>query len=239
MHEKLFWNSDMPATTLPANQAPNVAPPLATPGQLGFFYRIGLTARRIFPAIADLASNEVYVLASAIAFNALLALYPFLLLVLLTCREVLHWNTGVETTLFLLKTTYLPVAEDFIVRNLRVVLEEHTNRGVAVFSIVALIFTSAGIFTPLELALNRAWRVRQPRSGWKSQLLAMGLVPVCGVCFLLIVALTVGMQWLATQMTRQCRNAAPGILHDACRGQGAVPAHHHQHAFRAVHDPAE
>lgn len=200
MHEKLFWNSDMPATTLPANQAPNVAPPLATPGQLGFFYRIGLTARRIFPAIADLASNEVYVLASAIAFNALLALYPFLLLVLLTCREVLHWNTGVETTLFLLKTTYLPVAEDFIVRNLRVVLEEHTNRGVAVFSIVALIFTSAGIFTPLELALNRAWRVKQPRSGWKSQLLAMGLVPVCGVCFLLIVALTAGMQWLATQL---------------------------------------
>ncbi|MGQ9897321.1 MAG: YihY/virulence factor BrkB family protein [Acidobacteriota bacterium] len=189
----------MPATAVSANHPAPHSTPKVSQGNLGFFYRIGLTAGRIFPAIADLASNEVYVLASAIAFNALLALYPFLLLVLLTCQEVLHWNAGVETTLFLLKNTYLPVAEDFIVRNLRVVLEAHTHRGVAVFSIVALIFTSAGIFTPLELALNRAWRVKQPRSGWKSQLLAMGLVPVCGGCFLLIVAVTAGLQWLTTQ----------------------------------------
>ncbi len=177
--------------------------PTGVPVRLDFFYRIGLTARRIFPAIADLASNEVYVSASAIAFNALLALYPFLLLVLLTCREVLHWNAGVETTFFLLKAAYLPVAEDFIVRNLRVVLDEHVNGGVALFSIVALIFASAGIFTPLELALNRAWRVRCRRSGWKSQLLAMGLVPVCGACFLAIIALTAGIQWLATHIFGQ------------------------------------
>gem|GEM_PF-935364 len=189
----------MHAVLSASSSSKNSSTPQLSPEQLGLFYRIGLTARRIFPAIADLASNEVYVLASAIAFNALLALYPFLLLVLLTCREVLHWDKGVETTLFLLKTAYLPVAEDFIVRNLRIVLEEHTNRGVAAFSVLALIFTSAGIFTPLELALNRAWRVKQPRSGWKSQLLAMGLVPVCGVFFLLIVAVTAGLQWLATQ----------------------------------------
>ncbi len=188
---------------MPANSQAHPAPaklsPAATPAQLGFFYRIGLTARRIFPAIADLASNEVYVLASAIAFNALLALYPFLLLTLLTCRELLHWEAGVETTFFLLKAAYLPVAEDFIVRNLRLVLDEHANRGVALLSVAALIFTSAGIFTPLELALNRAWRVKRPRAGWKSQLLAMALVPACGAGFLLIIALAALSQWLATQ----------------------------------------
>ncbi|OYT70434.1 MAG: hypothetical protein CFK52_11020 [Chloracidobacterium sp. CP2_5A] len=188
----------MPAD-LHAHPAPAQLSPAATPAQLDFFYRIGLTARRIFPAIADLASNEVYVFASAIAFNALLAFYPFLLLTLLTCRELLHWSAGVETTFFLLKAAYLPVAEDFIVRNLRVALDEHASRGVALFSVVALIFTSAGIFTPLELALNRAWRVKRPRSGWKSQLLAMALVPACGAGFLAIVALTAGLQWLATQ----------------------------------------
>lgn len=173
------------------------------PTRFDFFHRVGLTARRIFPAVADLAGNEVYVSASAIAFNALLALYPFLLLVLLTCRKVLHWDAGVETTFFLLKAAYLPVAEDFIVRNLRVVLDEHTHRGVALFSVAALIFTSAGIFTPLELALNRAWRVKRPRSGWKSQVLAMGLVVACGACFLAIVALTAAVQWLAARTVGQ------------------------------------
>lgn len=160
------------------------------------FYRIGLTARRIFPAIADLATGEVYVLASAVAFNALLSFFPFVLLLALVCRHLFQWKEGPETIFYLLEESYLPVAQEFIVSSLRKVLETNIRGGVAVFSFFTLAFTSAGVFTPLELALNRAWKVKKPRAAWKSQLLAMSLVVIVGAFALGVVYLTANAQWL-------------------------------------------
>ncbi len=170
--------------------------PAAEYHEHGLFFRIGLTARRIFPAITDLASGEVYVLASAVAFNALLSFFPFVLLLLLVCRNLLNWKEGPETIFFMLEESYLPVAQEFIVSSLRKVLETNVRGGVAVFSFFTLAFTSAGVFTPLELALNRAWKVKTPRPAWKSQLLAMSLVAIVGALALGAVYLTANAQWL-------------------------------------------
>jgi membrane protein len=47
--------------------------------------------------------------------------------------------------------------------------------------LAALAFTSAGLFGPIELALNHAWGVNKERRFWHSHLLALLLVVACGL----------------------------------------------------------
>ena len=134
---------------------------------------------RIWPAIADLASNEVYVIASAIAFNALLSFFPFVILLLVLCRNVLQWPEGYDAILRLLQEDYLPINQEFIVQNLRAVVESKF-RAAATLSILSLAFTSSGLFAPIEMALNRAWGVTTHRSFVRGRLVALALVVGCG-----------------------------------------------------------
>jgi YihY family inner membrane protein len=135
--------------------------------------------RRLWPAIADLASNEVYVLASAIAFNALLSFFPFVILLLVLCRNVFSWPAGYAAILRLLQEDYLPISQDFIVTNLRAVVETK-YREAATISLLSLAFTSSGLFAPIEMALNRAWGVSEHRSFVRGRLIALALVVGCG-----------------------------------------------------------
>lgn len=144
---------------------------------------------RIWPAIVDLASNEVYVLASAIAFNALLSFFPFVVLLLALSRNVLQWPEGYEAIFRLLKEDYLPISQDFIVKNLRSIIETHF-REAALFSLAALAFTSSGLFAPIEMALNRAWGVTEHRSVVRGRVLALLLVVGCGALALVSVYIT-------------------------------------------------
>lgn len=167
----------------------------------GFFHRVGLTAQRLWPAIADLGSREVYILASAIAFNALLSFFPFAILILVICRSVLDWNQGYEAVLQLLRDAYLPVAQEFIVRNLRILTGQYgQGGGLALVSLGMLAVTSAGIFTPLEQALNRAWKVTEQRTVLRSQVLAFGLVFGCGALALLSVLIAATTQGLLKRL---------------------------------------
>jgi YihY family inner membrane protein len=140
--------------------------------------RTTLVRRSIWGAFTDLASNQVYSHASAIAFNALLSFFPFIVLLLVLCRKALAWPAGYEMILALLKDEYLPAGGQFITRNLRIIA---TNTTTAIFSMCALLLTSSGVFAPIELALNRAWKINAERKFWQSKLIALLLVFVCGL----------------------------------------------------------
>lgn len=141
---------------------------------------------RIWQAVGDLFTNEVYVLASAIAFNALLSFFPFALLLLSFCRNVLHSRPAYDAILEMLRD-YLPTGQDFIIRNLQVVVASF-GKG-EVLSVVLLLFTSSGILIPVQIALNRAWGApARPRGmkgllirDFKDQAMAFGIVAVCGL----------------------------------------------------------
>src|SRR5262249_34141176 len=79
--------------------------------------RTTILRRSVWSAVTDLASSHAYSHASAIAFNSLLSFFPFIVLLLVLCRKVLHWPTGHEMLLTLLKDEYLPVGGQFITRN--------------------------------------------------------------------------------------------------------------------------
>ncbi|MEW6734977.1 MAG: YihY/virulence factor BrkB family protein [Acidobacteriota bacterium] len=171
----------MPSAEIDNRPPPQTSAPVAISAQTittRLTNRTVLLRRSIWHAFTDLASNQVYSHASAIAFNALLSFFPFIVLLLVFCRKVLQWPAGYELILTLLKEEYLPAGGQFITRNLRIVTANSTT---AIFSFASLIFTSAGVFAPIELALNRAWSITEERSFWRSRASALALVFACGL----------------------------------------------------------
>ncbi len=118
--------------------------------------------------------TEAHVYALAISASVLLSFYPFLIVMLSFCRNVLHWPAAVEAV-YLALNDYLPGdLGDFVRRNL-------PARGtLQITSMFLLLFTANGVFEPLEVALNRAWGVAANRSYLKNQLVALGMIFACG-----------------------------------------------------------
>jgi len=126
------------------------------------------------PTARYLMETEAHVYALAISASVLLSFYPFLIVMLSFCRNVLHWPAAVEA-IYVGLNDYLPGdLGDFVRRNLPV-------RGtLQITSMFLLLFTANGVFEPLEVALNRAWGVTANRSYLKNQIVALGMIFACG-----------------------------------------------------------
>jgi len=124
-----------------------------------------------------LFTTEVHVYASSIAANALLAFFPFMLLMLTICLRWLHWDVAYGVVLEWLRAN-LPAGANFVIRNLVVLAVGH--RRLQIISALMLLFTCTGIFMPVEIALNRAWGFGKNRSFVRNQLVSMGLALACG-----------------------------------------------------------
>jgi uncharacterized BrkB/YihY/UPF0761 family membrane protein len=128
--------------------------------------------------------TEVHVYALAVAASVLLSFYPFLIVMLSFCRDVLHWPAAVNT-IYLALNDYLPGdLGAFLKRNLPIGGPFHP------FAMVLLLITANGVFEPLEVALNRAWGVRANRSYLRNQLVSLGMIFLCGGLALLSLVLT-------------------------------------------------
>ncbi len=141
--------------------------------------------RHLAPTARFLFQTEVHVYAFAISASLLLSFFPFLVLILSVCRHLLHWPQAVEVV-YLALEDYLPADPnllDFVRRNLRYAVASHGR--VELFSIAVLLFSSNGVFEPLEVALNRVWGFPVNRSYWRNQWLSFGLIFVCGILALI------------------------------------------------------
>lgn len=159
---------------------------------------------RIYRAVGDLFTNEVYALASAIAFNALLSFFPFVLLLLSFCRNVLRSRPAFDAVLQMLRD-YLPTGQDFIIRNLQAAVASF-GKG-EVVSVAMLLFTSSGILIPIQIALNRAWGAPPKPQGmggqlikdFKDQAMAFAIILVCGLMGLASISLVALSQRLISE----------------------------------------
>lgn len=133
-----------------------------------------------------LVRTEVHVYSFAVAANVLISFFPFLVAMLVLCRSVLHWNAAVEIILQTV-SNYFP--QGFGV-DFRGYLLEASYRKFSWLSVFLLLFTSNGIFTPLEVALNHIWQVRQNRSFLRNQIISLGLIFGCGILELSSIILT-------------------------------------------------
>ncbi|HUI84585.1 MAG TPA: YihY/virulence factor BrkB family protein [Candidatus Binatia bacterium] len=134
-----------------------------------------------------LMQTEVHTYAFSVAANSILSFFPFIVLLLSVIRRVFHSQAMYGVVLQLLRA-YLPSNRDFVIRNLQF-LASVRGRG-QILSLVMLLITSAGIFMPLEVALNSIWGFRQNRSYARNLVISLGLALACGCLAMLSIALT-------------------------------------------------
>lgn len=155
--------------------------------------------RHLVPILRYWMLTEVHVHALAVGASVLLSFFPFLIVMVSLCRYGLHWRAAVNAIYLALDDFFPGDMGGFIKRNLIAVVE---SRGpMQITSIVLLLITANGIFVPLEVAFNTAWGVKENRSYWKNQLLALGLILLCGSLALLSFILTaLNQQYLGNLM---------------------------------------
>jgi uncharacterized BrkB/YihY/UPF0761 family membrane protein len=142
--------------------------------------------------------TEAHVYALAIAASVLLAFFPFLIVMVSFCRDILHWPAATNAIDLALVDFYSGEPGKFIVQNLHAYWYTVGGGKLHLTSLFLLLFTANGIFEPLEVALNRAWGVTQNRSYLRNQLISLGLIFACGGLALFSLMLTaLDGQWIS------------------------------------------
>ena len=180
-----------PPTIVPPAVAQPVVVPAAKPGP-GAGNPPPRTPRRSGLVLATtryLLRTDVHTFAFSVAANAILSFFPFVVLLMTLIRRVFRSRVMYEVVVQLLRD-YLPAGQDFVIRNLNAMVD--TRHQVQIVSLVILLFTSSGVFMPLEVALNRIWRFPENRSYFRNQLVSLGLAFACGVLALVSIGMTAG-----------------------------------------------
>jgi membrane protein len=136
-----------------------------------------------------LLRTDVHTFAFSVAANSILSFFPFVVLLMTLIRRVFHSRVMYDVVVELLRD-YLPAGREFVIRNLNAMVD--SRQRVQVVSLIILLVTSTGVFMPLEVALNRIWRIPNNRSYFGNQLISLGLAFSCGVLALLSIAATAG-----------------------------------------------
>jgi YihY family inner membrane protein len=143
--------------------------------------------------------EDSLMVSGSIAYHSLLAIFPLLLL-LLGVSGIYIRRFELAGRLAMVLQGYLPVKTDFIMQNLVGISRSYGKVGLVSF--LLLLWSSSGVFLPLENALNRAWEVERGRAWWQSRLLALEMALVVG-CLMLLSTLRVAGEiflrnWLAS-----------------------------------------
>jgi membrane protein len=141
----------------------------------------------VWPSLCFLFRTEVHVYAFAVAANILICFFPFIVAMILLCHYALHWQAAVDV-IFQTLNNYFP--EGFGVNFRGYLMGVAFHKEFSWLSVILLLFTANGIFTPLEVALNRIWRVKENRSLWRNQIVSLGLIFACGILMLASICLT-------------------------------------------------
>ncbi|HEX4949583.1 MAG TPA: YihY/virulence factor BrkB family protein [Blastocatellia bacterium] len=175
------------ATPLPPPPPDSAPPPPRTRGAKFYLQGGFLFFKKMWPALYDLSTNQTYVYASAIAFNALLSFFSFIVLMGSILVNIFHWQRGYET-IYRLMFAFVPTESKQIFESL-----DHVTRGkggqVGIISFALLIIGSAGVFQALEIALNHAWGFTKERGFLQQYTLYPLLIFACGVILLMCVSI--------------------------------------------------
>ncbi|HEV2418387.1 MAG TPA: YihY/virulence factor BrkB family protein [Terriglobia bacterium] len=153
--------------------------------------RVWWAASSFRPSFRYLLETEAHVYAFSIAANALLAFFPFTLILLTLCRHALHWDS-VYAVIIQLVQANLPEGADFVVKGLTTMAE--ARRRIEIISVVLMFYTSSGVFLPLEVALNKVWKIEPNRNIWRNIFVSFLLAVASGLLALLSLAIAGGLE---------------------------------------------
>ncbi|HVZ23429.1 MAG TPA: YihY/virulence factor BrkB family protein [Vicinamibacterales bacterium] len=133
----------------------------------------------------ELINSNDFTHAAAIAYYALLSLFPFLLLLISLFASVAATEQDrVAVLTFVLD--YFPTQLDFVAKQLDNFGQSHVQFGVA--GLVALAWASLGVFNAITSAVNHAWGVEKQRSFLKHRLVSFLMLVASGG--ILVIGLT-------------------------------------------------
>lgn len=124
--------------------------------------------RILVETLAYIYGREGTILVSSITFGFFASVFPILFLVL-TLSDYLGW-LELRETIFQALRHFFPIAQDFIVRNLRIYTVEVLGKT-QVVSLVLIALAGSAFFFAVEAGLDSAYRVPKYRPFVYSQLL--------------------------------------------------------------------
>lgn len=132
-------------------------------------------------------------LSQAIAFNALFAIFPLLVLVLTAASLVLP---NADRQLLGFFDTFAPALHDTIAENVRTYVY---GRGISsAIAFVVVIWAAKNLFMGLAYALNRALAVPRSRPLYHDMLISIVMLPLTGLMMLVAIAMPVGVSIVFT-----------------------------------------
>lgn len=140
-------------------------------------------------SLVSFFQEDSLTISASIAYHTILSLFPLMLL-LVGLSGVYIGRFELSGQLAIVLERYLPMKPDFILQNLAAISRSYGR--VTLISFALLLWSSSGVFLPLEKALNRAWDVEKGRSWWRSRLVALEMTLVVGV-FIFISSALVGL----------------------------------------------
>lgn len=192
-----------------SNQTQSAAGAAAAVARVRVAYQDPSLRKRVQDTLKYLTRTEVHTYAFSVAANAILSFFPFMLLMLSITERRLH-SQEMTNVFFNLLRDYLPTGQEFVIGNLRKMVWAH--EGVKVFSLVMLLFTSSGVFLPLEVALNQVWDIPKNRSYLANQIISLLLAFGCGGLAMLSVAATAGNDYLLHSTLRNPDNIVVHLM---------------------------
>jgi membrane protein len=161
----------------------------------------GLAAWR---ALVELVNSSDLTHAAAIAYYALLSLFPFLLLLISLLGSVTaDENDRIAVLTFVFR--YFPTQLDFVAKQLDAFRQTRVQVGIA--GSAALIWASLGVFGAITSAVNEAWGVEKQRSFLKHRMVSFLMLVAAGgvmmIALLLVSAVEVAQaSWFGGVLTR-------------------------------------
>jgi membrane protein len=168
-----------------------------------------LTGLALWRGFVGFYNSDNLTHAAAIAYYALLSLFPFSLLALHALGSVTAAEADRNKVMtFVLR--YFPQQFDFITAQLDAFRASTATLSIA--GTLALVWGALGVFGAVSTAVNYAWKVEKTRSFWKHKLFSFIMLVVAGVLLiatLLLVSASsvVGATWFAGVLSQ-----FPGLL---------------------------
>jgi membrane protein len=168
----------------------------------------GLTPRQLFRDVFDnIGTNNLFGLASDLAFNFIFALFPLVLLMVTLFGLFASRKVELQTDFLSYFGDFLPPAAFELLKTTALEFAANASGGKLTFGIIFVLWFASGGVSSMISALNLAYGIREARSWIKVRMIALALTLVISVLLLaaLLVVLVSGhfIVWLGMELRLQ------------------------------------
>jgi membrane protein len=120
-------------------------------------------------------------MARSIAYYALFAVFPAILVLIVAASTVLD-SEEVQEVVMALVAEHMPIALDLVAANLTHLLR--TRETVGLIALIGLIWSASGVFSAIFRSVNRAWGIPKSKLFLSEKLYGLIMMSLIGVLFL-------------------------------------------------------